>query len=594
MRAAAVVAAMAMLAGACGGDDDDAAVSGSDGATSIFDDGGDAEETFAGDDGSGDDGSGESDAEQDFAGDDGTEASDDGGDDAMSESDDAMSEGDDGSAEVDAEQELAAPAATPQAGGLFAEEAVEDSAEARDEEADLVEEPGNTTFEDYGIRDFVETDDDPLSTFALDVDTGSFTVARQYLDEGIDVPRESVRVEEYVNAFDYDYDDPRDEALGITIEGGPSPFDDDNHIVRIGIQSQRLDDDERPPAALTFVIDTSGSMETGGRLELVKEALEELVEELDGSDTVAIVEFDDRPSVVLEPTRADDADEILSAINRLQPGGSTNVEEGLALGYDLAGDAYDDDGVNRVILLSDGVANVGLTDPDGLADMIRRDADRGINLLTIGVGFGNYNDVLMEQLADQGDGFYAYVDTDDEAERLFEDELTATLVTLAIDAKVQVEFDEDIVEEYRLIGFENRGVLDSDFRNDEVDAGEIGAGHQVTAIYEVELESGVDLDDTDELGEVRLRWQVPGSDDVIEIDEDIELDTVSDRWSDTTDDFKLAVVVATFAEVLRDSPFASSIDLDDLEDEAEALADRSGDRDVEELADMIDMADRLR
>ena len=275
------------------------------------------------------------------------------------------------------------------------------------------------------------------------------------------------------------------------------------------------------------------------------------------------------------------------------PGGSTNVEAGLELGYDLAAETYDEDRVNRVILLSDGVANVGLTDPDGLARMIRRDADRGIQLLTIGVGMGNFNDELMEQLADQGDGFYAYVDTEDEAERLFEDNLTATLVTLAIDAKIQVEFDEDVVEEYRLIGFENRGVLDSDFRNDDVDAGEIGAGHQVTAIYEIELRRGVELSDRDEIGEVRLRWEEPVTGDITEIDEDIDLDVIEPDWTETSDSFQLAVVVATFAEVMRDSPFADDIDVDDLEDEADNIADRLDIREVEEFADLVSMAERL-
>ncbi len=574
-KVAALVAVVGLLAGACGGDDDDAGVSSSDDGSSLFEESNDAEDKFA-DDGSSDDGAGdaagseaENDEESRFSGDDGEMAEDDGG------------------GELNDRSAAEAPAAV-ESGGLFAESDSEEGDEVAPPE------PVDNRFQDYGIRDFVDTDDDPLSTFALDVDTGSFTIGRQYLDDGSLPPRESVRVEEYVNAFDYDYDEPRRESLGISIEGGPSPFDDDNHLVRIGIQSERLDEDDRPAAALTFVIDTSGSMDQGGRLELVKEALEELVEELDESDTVAIVEFDDDPSIVLEPTRVDDVDDILRAINRLSPGGSTNVEGGLELGYDLAGDAFDDDKVNRVILLSDGVANVGLTDPDGLAEMIRRDADRGINLLTVGVGMGNFNDVLMEQLADQGDGFYAYVDTEDEAERLFEDDLTATLVTLALDAKVQVEFDEDIVEEYRLIGFENRGVLDSDFRNNDVDAGEIGAGHSVTAIYEVELERGVDLDDTDELGEVRLRWQVPGSDEVIEIDRDIELHDIAERWGSTSESFQLAVVVATFAEVLRDSPFAADIDLDDLEDEVDALADRTGVREIEELADLVATAERLQ
>ena len=576
MRVAGLIAVVGLLTGACGGDSDD----------SVSPASGDADRGFvtepepAGDDGaSGAAGSSEESSR--------VEASV--SDDAQRDTEAGFAGGDALTGEEPAAESASESAPIAPAGGLLDRD--ERGAEQPDGREDA-EAPKDTTFENYGVRGFVETNDDPLSTFALDVDTGSYSVGRSYLNNGLLPPADSVRVEEYVNAFDYDYDDP-DEDLGITIEGGPSPFDDDNYIVRIGINSEILDDDDRPGVALTFVIDTSGSMRQDDRLELVKDALEELVEELDSGDTIAIVEFDDNPSIVLEPTRVDDIDEILDAIDDLEPGGSTNVEAGLELGYDLAGEAFDDDRVNRVILLSDGVANVGLTDPDGLARMIRRDADRGINLLTVGVGMGNFNDVLMEQLADHGDGFYAYVDTKDEAERLFEDDLTATLVTLAIDAKVQVAFDEDIVEEYRLIGFENRGVLDSDFRNDEVDAGELGAGHQVTAIYEVELERGVDIGDRGELGEVSLRWQVPGSDRIVEIDEDIDLDMISSRWTETSESFQLAVVVATFAEVLRGSPFADRIDLDDLEEEIDALADRMNDRDVDELADLVALAERL-
>lgn len=563
----AALAIMALVAGACGGDDDDVASSGEErGDGGLFEPADDRDVGRDGDDGAADGGL-VVDAEAGLADD---------NDDAMETSGDGAEEASDDGEAVAADE-----------GGLFGSRASPDAEEP-------LADPGrDNRFADYGIRDFVDTDDDPLSTFALDVDTGSYSVARNFLNNGTLPPPDAVRVEEFVNAFDYGYDDPRGDALGISVDGGPSPFDDDNHLVRIGVQSQRLDDDERPDVSLTFVIDTSGSMAQDGRLELVKDALEVLVDELEDNDTIAIVEFDDDPSVVLDPTDVADDDEILDALDELEPGGSTNVEAGLELGYDLAGETFDVERVNRVILLSDGVANVGLTDPDGLAEMIRRDADRGIQLLTIGVGLGNFNDVLLEQLADQGDGFYAYVDTDDEAERLFDDDLTATLVTLAIDAKIQVEFDEDVVEEYRLIGFENRGVLDSDFRNDDVDAGEIGAGHQVTAIYEIELQRGVDLDDRGEIGEVRLRWEEPVSGDITEIAEDIDLDVIERQWTRTSDSFQLAVVVATFAEVLRDSPFADHIDLDDLEDEADRLADRLDTREVEDLADLVRLADRL-
>jgi len=356
------------------------------------------------------------------------------------------------------------------------------------------------------------------------------------------------------------------------------------------VQGEIVDDRDRGPASLTFVVDTSGSMDRDDRLGLVKDSLTILVDELDDDDTVAIVTYDDSSGVVLEPTSVRDRDEILDAIDRLRPGGATNLEAGLREGYALADDAFRRDGINRVVLASDGVANVGVTDPDQLARMIRDDADRGINLVTVGFGMGNFNDVTMEQLADRGDGFYAYVDTEDEAERLFEDELTSTLLTIAKDAKIQVEFDPEVVDAYRLIGFENRGVLDQDFRNDDIDAGELGAGHQVTAIYEVELARGVDLDDRGDIGEVFLRWEDPEDGEVIEIDEDIDLLDVEASWVDTEPDFQLATIVTVFAELMRDNPYADGIDIDDLVQEVDRLSREMTDRDVDDLADLIERA----
>ena len=447
----------------------------------------------------------------------------------------------------------------------------------------------DNTFADYGYRDFVDTRVDALSTFALDVDTGSYSVARRWIEEFQLPPIESVRPEEYVNAFGYDYRAPRN-GLEISVDGGPSPFDDDHHLVRIGVQGEIVDDVDRGEAALTFVVDTSGSMDRDDRLGLVKESLSILVDELDDDDTVAIVTYDSNSGIVLEPTRARDRDVILDSIDLLRPGGSTNLEAGLREGYRLANETFRRDGINRVVLASDGVANVGVTDPDALARMVREDADRGIHLVTVGFGMGNFNDVTMEQLANQGDGFYAYVDSIDEAERLFEDELVSTLLTVAKDAKIQVEFDPDVVERYRLIGFENRGVRDRDFRNDEVDAGELGAGHQVTAIYEIELARGVTLDDRGDIGKVFLRWEDPESGRAIEIDDAIDLRDVEERWGDTAIDFQLATVVAVFAEVMRENPYAERIDIDDLVDEVDRIADEMNDRDVDDFADLVERA----
>lgn len=445
-------------------------------------------------------------------------------------------------------------------------------------------------FTDYGIRTFIDTRTDPLSTFSLDVDTGSYSIARGFLEQGQLPPRESVRVEEYVNFFDYEYDAPRD-GLDLEIDGGPSPFDDDTFLVRVGVKAEEIDRDDRDPVALTFVVDTSGSMNTPDRLGLVKESLSLLVEELDRDDTVAIVTYSGDSDIVLEPTEIRDRDRILDAIDRLEPGGSTNLEAGLDAGYELARDAFREDGVNRVIVASDGLANAGITSGDALAAQLRDDADDGIGLVTVGYGLNGINDTTMEQLADQSDGFYAYVDTIDEAERLFSEDLTSTLITAAIDAKIQVAFDDEVVDEYRLIGYENRAVADDDFRNDDVDAGELGAGHQATAIYEVVFDRDVDIDDRAELGFVSLRWEDPETGEVIEIDEDIDMRDLDASWTDTSTSFRQATVVAAFAEILRDNPYADEVSLEALSQEADSLAREIDTDEFDQFADLVELAE---
>ena len=486
-----------------------------------------------------------------------------------------------------AEEPAILPEETTDGGGLFG---------TVDVDADDVEpEPQQSAdprFTDYGIRQFIATSRDPQSTFALDVDTGSFTIGRRFLDEGSLPPRESVRVEEYVNALNYDYEAPRD-GLDVVVDGGPSPFNPDNFLVRVGVQAEEIDADERQPVALTFVVDTSGSMDRPDRLGLVRESLAILVEELDRDDTVAIVTYSGQSGIVLEPTEVRERDRILDAIDSMRAGGNTNLQAGLDAGYNLAREAFRDDGVNRVIVASDGLANAGITDVDALAARLRRDADAGISVVTLGYGLNGFNDTTMEQLADQGDGFFSYIDTIDEAERLFSDELTSTLITSAIDAKIQVEFDESVVDEYRLIGYENRGVRDSDFRNDDIDAGELGAGHQATAIYEIVLDRDVDIDDRAEIGIVALRWEDPDTGEVLEIDEDIDLRDIEPRWTDTPVDFRQATVVATFAEILRDNPFADEVDLIDLADEVNALSRDVDTDEFDSFADMVDQAARL-
>ncbi len=584
-RLLAVLVALVLIATACGQSEDSAteeAGETTEEASEAFDDRGtDAEESFV----ETDDFAEEEAMEEEASGDDGLVGNPSTGDaeqalvedfetEREGDLDDGTDEVDDGTDEVD------------DGNGLFGTIDPEDIDE---EEPPTTSSETDPRFTDYGIRTFIDTAADSLSTFSLDVDTGSYSIGRSYLNNGDLPPRESVRVEEYVNFFDFDYDAPRS-GLDAQVDGGPSPFDDDTYLVRVGVQSAIIEDGERQPVALTFVVDTSGSMSADNRLGLVKESLSLLVDELERDDTVAIVTYSGDSDIILDPTPIRDRDEILDAIDDLDTGGSTNLQAGLDTGYDLAREAFRDDGVNRVIVASDGLANAGITNADDLSARLRRDADDGIGLVTVGYGLGGGNDTTMEQLADQSDGFYAYVDTIAEAERLFSEDLTATLITAAIDSKVQVEFDEDVVSEYRLIGYENRAVADSDFRNDEVDAGELGAGHQATAIYEVRLARGVSIEDRAELGVVSLRWEDPDTGEVIEIDEDIDMSDIDPSWTSTSTSFQQAVVVAAFAEVLRDNPYADDVDLDALHEEADSLAREIDTDEFDEFAELVEIA----
>ena len=313
-------------------------------------------------------------------------------------------------------------------------------------------------FKGAGTNPFIDTEDDHLSTFAMDVDTGSYSVTRRYLTDGYLPPPEAVRVEEFVNTFDYNYDPPTEDAFAIHIDGAPSKFGEGKRLqlLRIGLQGRVIPSEHRKDAILTFVIDVSGSMSQENRLGLVKKALTLLVNQLRPTDKVGIVVYGSRGRLVLPHTGVEQRGKILAAINSLAPNGSTNAEEGLRIGYDLAWRNASVNHINRVILCSDGVANVGNTGPDEILKEIRTYVQKGITLSTVGFGMGNYNDVLMERLADTGDGSYAYVDTLTEAKRIFVENLTGTLQLIAKDAKIQVDFNPEVVSRFRLLGYENR------------------------------------------------------------------------------------------------------------------------------------------
>jgi Ca-activated chloride channel family protein len=444
-------------------------------------------------------------------------------------------------------------------------------------------------FENYGVNPFIDTEDDTLSTFALDVDTGSYTVARRYIDDGLLPPKDAVRVEEFVNYFDYDYPIPdAEETFAIHLDGSPSPFGETERyeMVRVGLQGYDIPAEERKDVVLTFVIDVSGSMDREDRLTLAKRALTLLVEELRPTDSVAIVVYGSEARTVLSPTPGDQKNAILDAIYSLQSEGSTNAEAGLKLAYRQAEAAFNPEADNRVILLSDGVANVGETGPEAILRTIEEYAQRGVYLTTVGFGLGNYNDVLMEQLADQGDGFYAYVDTIDEAKRLFVHDLTGMLQTIAKDAKVQVDFNPEVVARYRLLGFENRAIADEQFRDDTVDAGEIGAGHSVTALYEIKRHA----DAEGRLATVYLRWQDPESDEVHEISADLDSADLAASFTEASPSFQLAVIVSEFAEVLRQSYWAQENTLAGVAEEAQRIGSLF--EDDQDVADFVDLVQR--
>jgi Ca-activated chloride channel family protein len=447
-------------------------------------------------------------------------------------------------------------------------------------------------FQDYGVNPETDARYDHLSTFALDVDTASYSVARRYIEDGSLPPYDAVRVEEFVNAFDQGYEAPRDTAFTIYADGAPAPsgFDEGAYILRFGVQGYRVPDYARKPSVLTFVIDVSGSMNMENRLGLVKRSLRLLVDRLDERDSVSIIVYGSNARAMLKPTRGDRKAVITRVIDRLEPEGSTNAEAGLKLGYRYAEQAYREDANNRIILCSDGVANVGNTQAEAILNQVRGYVDRGIYLTTVGFGMGNFNDVLLEKLADQGNGNYAYVDTLDQARELFIDDLTSTLQVIAKDAKVQVDFNTDVVESYRLIGYENRDVADQDFRDDSVDAGELGAGHTATALYEVKFKRGAE----GRVATVQLRWEDPDTGEVKEINGNFNTWDLADRFENSDAYYRLAVTVAQFAEVLRESPYVQ-ISLSELAERAERISrDLRENEEAAEFADLVQEAAYLR
>ena len=481
------------------------------------------------------------------------------------------------------------------------------------------------SFTDAGVRErfnteeydrivdnpFVAVSEDPLATFSADVDTASYANVRRFLNQRTLPPRDAVRIEEMVNYFSYDYAPPAENRpVRVHAEVAAAPWKPEHRLVRIGVQGQEIDLDDRAPTNLVFLIDVSGSMSDRNKLPLLRDGMKLLVEQLEENDRVAIVVYAGASGLVLPSTTGDRTRTILRALDRLAAGGSTNGGAGIRLAYDTAVENFIEGGVNRVILATDGDFNVGVTNNGDLTRLIEEKAGSGIFLSVLGFGTGNYNDAGLESLADQGNGNYAYIDGIREARKVLVEEMGATLVTIAKDVKFQVEFNPAEVSAYRLIGYENRILQDQDFNDDTKDAGEIGAGHSVTALFEV-VPPGVEIDipgvdplryqtpfePTDraasgELLTVSIRYKEPDGDEsrlmevpVRDSEQDLE---------EASADYRFQSAVAAFGMILRDSPYKGAATFDSVLERAEASAgsDREGYR--EEFIELVRRARAIR
>jgi Ca-activated chloride channel family protein len=454
--------------------------------------------------------------------------------------------------------------------------------------------PFNTeTYDHIADNDFLAAAENPLSTFSVDVDTASYSNVRRFLVGGRRPPRDAVRIEELLNYFTYDYAAPTasDPApFTAALEVAATPWMPSHRLVRIGLKGRELSAAARPAANLVFLVDVSGSMAAPNKLPLVKESLRLLVDQLKPEDHVAIVVYAGSSGLALPSTPASHRQEILDALDGLRAGGTTNGAMGIQLAYDVAKANFVAGGINRVILATDGDFNMGVTDRGDLIRLIQEKAKSGVFLTALGFGMGNYKDATLEQLADRGHGAYAYIDSAREARKVLAEQVNGTLATIAKDVKVQVEFNPAKVQAYRLIGYENRLLQKEDFNNDRIDAGDVGAGHTVTALYEVipvgvewKSESTVDalkyqrpvgsplagdesrpraLPTSNELLTVKIRYKAPEGDASRLVE--FPLIDRGEAFADASADFKFAAAVAGFGMVLRDSPHRGAATLDDV------------------------------
>ena len=446
---------------------------------------------------------------------------------------------------------------------------------------------------------------EPVSTFSIDVDTGSYANVRRFLNNGRLPPKDAVRIEEIVNYFPYSYPLPKDgRPFAVHTQTVDSPWQSEAKLIKIGIQAQDAAKKDLPPANLVFLVDVSGSMTDPDKLPLVKKTLRILTEQLRPQDKVTLITYASGEQLVLPPTSGKDKDTILRAVNALEAGGATSGERALRMAYEQAEKAYVKNGINRIILATDGDFNVGVADTETLKSLVAEKRKSGISLSTLGYGTGNYNEAMMEQIADAGDGNYSYIDSEKEAKKVLRHQLTSTLATVAQDVKIQVEFNPAAVKEYRLVGYTNRTLRNEDFNNDKVDAGDIGSGHSVTAIYEI-IPQGKQgwLNESryqkapaasggkNEYAFVKVRYKLPGQSTSKLIEQAVP--AVSIPLAQADEDTRLALAAASYAQALRGGAYNGKLDWDAIEQMAKQAKGKDPFGLHEEFVELVKIAKSL-
>ena len=445
-------------------------------------------------------------------------------------------------------------------------------------------------FKNYGVNPTISTSNERHSTFAMDVDTVSYQIAKTSLESQQLPNKASVRVEEFINNFEYNYGSSND-IFSVSAEVVPSPYRPGFHLLHVGVKAKHITDEQRLPANLVLIADVSGSMHGDDKMALQKQALTTLVSQLSAKDSVAIVTYNDKARTLLKPTKASNKAKIYKAIQKMKAQDGTNVELGLKQGYALAETMAYPGHANRVILTSDGLANIGNVDPNKIVEQVNDYRERNIFLTTVGVGKSMYNDYLLEQLANKGNGNYLYLTNQADIERVFVDGLTTQIQTVAKDAKVQLAFNPERVSLFRQIGYENRSLQTQDFLDTSKDGGEVGASQQVTVLYEVKLTS---LNSNDDLATVSLSYKKPQGSKVYSINKAIPSSVVRSSNENASPDTVISMAVAAFAEKLRQSYWSRTYDYHQIQSELTQLPQHiRNSRQISELQDLLYQANSL-